>query len=598
MHIFKGGLLRDDESDLSKLSSEQETIRVAECVSLSADVDIAEERERADNAVLVHRIIRHFHVPGANGLTLDTTEVDGLFLRVILDDLDDGETVNSEKMGVSSIPDGASGRRAIIEFHSHSRFLRTLASEDVGSRGLGDLGSTLENFHVAIVVGLHFDDHVSLTHTDVFNLDVQFLPGKHHIDERNLVSRNRYMSAQTRDIFNLRLDSFGAALRNHRLQVFPTCRTGPHTVGNGSRQGGEVGEVRVDVNRVEVLGNVRVVLIGEGGRECGGGGVGHGVSIVGKVGDGTLGASMALNVCDDWVSVTIILLKVHITNLDEPLDLITDVDISGNGDRVIGNFALKCVLGLQTENERGARRKRLRGVAQLEPLLREDNVDGSICRVFHHVVGLLDDLEGVFIIREAATVEEGRGDFDDGLSLVGDVTDNLDGLPGVGVDNGSYLRLSFDDVADVEGGGTVEHAETVGKVNQVEEVAIDRLGENRFHNSLKILVRVWGSCSEGERAHLPSSNNTEIHRRLHSLIPRRLKRLALVTYHVAESLDVLCGDGDLGAMESLSNTDGWEGLVVAEPEAPIEVLDAQVATVCNFVDRNGTERGNVVELHG
>jgi hypothetical protein len=53
-----------------------------------------------------------------------------------------------------------------------------------------------------------------------------------------------------------------------------------------------------------------------------------------------------------------------------------------------------------------------------------------------------------------------------------------------------------------------------------------------------------------------------------------------------------------GAVESLSNTNGREGLTVTEPETPVEVLDAQVATVCDFVDRNGTKRRNVVELHG
>jgi hypothetical protein len=46
-----------------------------------------------------------------------------------------------------------------------------------------------------------------------------------------------------------------------------------------------------------------VALIREGSCECGSGGVGHGVSIVG-VGDSTLGSSMVLNICDDWVSVT------------------------------------------------------------------------------------------------------------------------------------------------------------------------------------------------------------------------------------------------------------------------------------------------------
>jgi hypothetical protein len=97
------------------------------------------------------------------------------------------------------------------------------------------------------------------------------------------------------------------------------------------------------------------------------------------------------------------------------------------------------------------------------------------------------------IIREAAAAEEGRGDFDDGPSLVDDVADDLDSLTGVGIDNRSDLRLSLDDVFHVQGRGTIEHAETIRKVDQVEEVAINRLGENRLHDSLGSLVRVWNA---------------------------------------------------------------------------------------------------------
>ena len=56
---------------------------------------------------------------------------------------------------------------------------------------------------------------------------------------------------------------------------------------------------------IEVLGDVRVVLIREEGE------VGHCVSIVGKIGDNAIGSSMAPNVCDDWVSVTVLLLSAQ-----------------------------------------------------------------------------------------------------------------------------------------------------------------------------------------------------------------------------------------------------------------------------------------------
>ena len=50
------------------------------------------------------------------------------------------------------------------------------------------------------------------------------------------------------------------------------------------------------------------------------------IAIVGKVCDMPSGGSVALNVCDDWVSAAV-LLKFGTTNLDEPLDLIAKVGI-------------------------------------------------------------------------------------------------------------------------------------------------------------------------------------------------------------------------------------------------------------------------------
>jgi len=101
-----------------------------------------------------------------------------------------------------------------------------------------------------------------------------------------------------------------------------------------------------------------------------------------------------------------------------------------------------------------------------------------------------------------------------------------------------------------------------------------------------------------KRTYLPSSNDAEIHRRLNRLVSRGLECLTLVTNHIAKGLDVLCGNGDLGTVESLSNTKRWEGLIVTEPETPVKVLDAQVTTVCDFMYRDGTDGRNVAELHG
>ena len=86
---------------------------------------------------------------------------------------------------------------------------------------------------------------------------------------------------------------------------------------------------------------------------------------------------------------------------------------------------------------RGYPRSGLGFVTQLEPLFRQQNIDGSTSQVFRHIFGFLDDLEG---IRRSS-----------GLSLVDNVTDNLGGLASVGIDDGSDLRFSRNNVADAEG---------------------------------------------------------------------------------------------------------------------------------------------------
>lgn len=74
-----------------------------------------------------------------------------------------------------------------------------------------------------------------------------------------------------------------------------------------------------------------------------------------------------------------------------------------------------------------------------------------------------------------------------------------------------------------------------------------------------IFMIAWKVCSGREtpapgvmRTYPPSSDNAVIHRCPHSLIPRSRECLALVADYIAESFNVLCGNGDLGAVDSLS----------------------------------------------
>ena len=73
---------------------------------------------------------------------------------------------------------------------------------------------------------------------------------------------------------------------------------------------------------------------------------------------------------------------------------------------------------------------------------------------------------------------------------------------------------------------------------------------------MKFVSRVTGTC-------LPSGNHTKIHWHLHSLVPH-----------------------------------GLECLVITKPQTPVEVLDARVVILCDFVDREEAGKRDVVELSG
>lgn len=114
-HIFEGRQLGDEKRDMSELDHEEEAAGVAEHVLWSADTDAGEERERLGIAILVHGVVGHVHVVLANDWSLDTTEVDCLCLRVLLDVLDEREAVDGEQMSVGRVPDHAGGRGGSVQ---------------------------------------------------------------------------------------------------------------------------------------------------------------------------------------------------------------------------------------------------------------------------------------------------------------------------------------------------------------------------------------------------------------------------------------------------------------------------------------------------
>jgi len=88
-----------------------------------------------------------------------------------------------------------------------------------------------------------------------------------------------------------------------------------------------------------------------------------------------------------------------------------------------------------------------------------------------------DELKGVFIICKAAAVEKGGSDFDNGFLAVDDGTGDLNCLARVGIGNRSDLRFSLDNIANAEVGGTIQHAETVRKVDKLRRTPSIDLGK-------------------------------------------------------------------------------------------------------------------------
>ena len=91
---------------------------MSKCILWTPNIDISKEWQSFDMAVFVHCVVGHIHVALSNGLNFDSTEMDRFFLRVVLYDLDNREPINSEEVGISTIPNSKSSRRTIVQVHT------------------------------------------------------------------------------------------------------------------------------------------------------------------------------------------------------------------------------------------------------------------------------------------------------------------------------------------------------------------------------------------------------------------------------------------------------------------------------------------------
>jgi hypothetical protein len=469
-HILEGSLLSDNERNLGKLGGEEQASGVAKGIEHSPDVNIGKERESLNVAVLVHRVVGHLHVSLTNGLALDAAEMNGLGLRVVLDYIDYREAVDHEKVLICGVPNRTSGGRGVVEFHAHTRLLRTLAGENVGGRGLSNLSSPLEDLFAALINGLNLEDERTLAHTDVLEINGEFISWDHHTDEVNAVRRH----------------TLGAALGSHSLDIFASRSTRPHSVRDGSREASEVGEVGVNMDRVEVAGDLGIWLIGRwsgiGRRRR----RGEAVATVLEQDGLALSGTVTLEVRDHWIAERTTSLVVDSADLDELLELVADVGIAIDINGGEGILVMVNELRLDAEEELGTSEDWGCVVVPLEPFLALEHSDiGKGLNVDNIVVFLLG-LESLVEVRKLAAVEEGRGYFDNGITASLHDTCNLDGLASIGVEDGRDAGFGLANITCLKRTSTGNSFELVREVNEAQEITVNGLGEDCLDDSLEV----------------------------------------------------------------------------------------------------------------
>jgi hypothetical protein len=133
------------------------------------------------------------------------------------------------------------------------------------------------------------------------------------------------------------------------------------------------------------------------------------------------------------------------------------------------------------------------------------------------VVGSINSLEGVLVIGESVSVQERGGDLDASFPISQDETLDLDGLAAVAVHEKYDLGFGAANIAHGQRRYSIAHSETVGKMSELEEVAVNGIREDTLYD------------------------NGEVHRRLHLHVSAFLEDLSIVFGDRAESLD---GVGD------------------------------------------------------
>ena len=166
---------------------------------------------------------------------------------------------------------------------------------------------------------------------------------------------------------------------------------------------------------VEVARDLAVRLVRRGRGERVGHARGGERVLVGERDSLTLRGTVAKEVGDDRVALAVVPVNRNRADLDELLERITNEDVARDRDRAVVDLVLVRDLAAKAENEGGASGEGLVVVRPLEPLLAPEHTNVRVALKLDDVVRLLDRLEGILEVVEAAAVEECGDDLDNGL---------------------------------------------------------------------------------------------------------------------------------------------------------------------------------------
>ncbi|TFA99144.1 hypothetical protein CCMA1212_009009 [Trichoderma ghanense] len=491
-------------------------------------------RQSSKRRVFTQRVTSERAVPGNKSLGLHVLEAGLLHQgQGRLGELRGRQETGGRSVGVGTVPDLLGHRAAAIEIHTHALLLRTLSGKDIGRHGLLHLGLAQQNLLLRLRVdGLELDDLATRHHAHVLQLDLDGVVGENHADQGSVEAA----------------DTAHVVLGSPRLDQAAHGGAAVHAVGDGAREVGVLREDARHMNGVVVARHASVRLVGGGRTELQRRLAAQRNGVL-KVDRLVQQGAVALKIVDHGVAVRLAGLVVHAGDLNHLLRRQLQQDLAPGLHAAEDGLVLEPHQALEAERQ---------GLAQQVDLVR-DLVEGKPRLGSQHGHELGSHLH-------------------DRLAVADDGAADLDHLSRLLVDDSVDLRSGRHLVALLERLGTGDHAETVGQVHQLQQITID------------------GAREDGLRDGLPSEHNGKVHGRIHDLAGSVDKGLARIANGVNKVVDGLSRDGGAATVKLARDHGIQVQRIIAKPQLPVELLDAVVATLHDFVDGCISSVGVVDEL--